>query len=96
VGTAPPGDARLRVRVLSPYGLHLRPAGQISLALKGCPCTVRARFGNKTANAKSAAELVMLEAPEGAEIMLQFDGDGALEHSGALSSAVTSQDLEFG
>jgi len=56
---------------------------------------VQARFGNKTANAKSAAESVMLETPDGAEIVLQFDGDGAPEHSGALSSAVTSQYLEF-
>jgi len=37
----------------------------------------------------------MLETPDGAEIVLQFGGDGTLEHSGALSSAVTSQDLEF-
>ena len=65
-------------------GIHLRPATEIAAVACRFPCAITIRCGEKMADAKSALELPLLAAEEGAELILGADGP----HSDAALGAV--------
>jgi phosphocarrier protein len=68
-------------------GIHVRPATEIAAVANRFPCVITIRCGEKTADAKSVLDLLLLAAEEGAELILVADGpqsDAALDALGEI------------
>ena len=65
----------------------------ISRALKDCKCDVSASWAGKSANAKSVADLLLLEAPQGSVLSLAFKGKGA-ERCRERAATIAGDELE--
>jgi phosphotransferase system HPr (HPr) family protein len=68
-------------------GIHLRPAAEIAAVASRFPCAITIRCGEKTANAKSVLDLLLLAAEEGAELTIEAGGpesDAALDALGEV------------
>ncbi|MEZ6047162.1 MAG: HPr family phosphocarrier protein [Planctomycetaceae bacterium] len=58
-------------------GLHVRPISMIVNVVNDAGCQVLIRFGEKQVEANSQLNLMLLAAPQGSELELLADGDGA-------------------
>ncbi|HAD58058.1 MAG TPA: HPr family phosphocarrier protein [Planctomycetaceae bacterium] len=63
-----------RVILAHKNGLHLTPITMLVQRTADFQCDVRLSFDGKTASAKSAVELMLLGATEGAELVVQASG----------------------
>jgi phosphocarrier protein len=63
-----------KVKVSTPHGMHMRFAGEIMEKARNCASRITIRKGAASANGKSIIELLLLDAPEGAELELMVDG----------------------
>lgn len=68
---------RRLLQVLDPIGLHIRPAAAIAQAAAAYEGTVRLRFGEREADAKSVLDLLTLGAVPGATVELIVNGEDA-------------------
>ena len=71
------GPIRRTVTVRNPMGLHMRPATLFAQAARGFQSCITVRYGEKTADGKSSLDLILLVALEGAELILEIDGEDA-------------------
>lgn len=62
------------VIIKNPTGLHLRPAGTLCKEALRFPCSVKFRFGNTVANAKSVLSVLGACVKSGDEITLICEG----------------------
>ena len=62
------------VKIINPTGLHLRPAGNLCKEALRFPCSVKFRFGNTIANAKSVLSVLGACVKSGDEITIICDG----------------------
>ena len=71
-------DTSRRLAVLShPNGLHLTPIQQVVRAASGFSADVSVQFNDKAADAKSAMELMLLGATQGANLAIEGTGPDA-------------------
>ena len=63
-----------KIVVNTPHGMHMRFAGEIMQKARSCSSSVMLRRGAASANGRSIIELLLLDAPEGAELELLVDG----------------------
>ncbi len=63
-----------KVIVNTPHGMHMRFAGEIMEKARNSASRVTIRKGKESANCRSIIELLMLDAPKGAELELLVDG----------------------
>ena len=64
-----------KVRVKNPSGLHLRPAGALCKEAMNYTSSVKFRFNNTTANAKSVLSVLGACVKEGDEITFECEGE---------------------
>ncbi len=62
------------VIIKNPTGLHLRPAGTLCKEALRFPCSIKFRFGNTVANAKSVLSVLGACVKSGDEITLICEG----------------------
>lgn len=62
------------VRIKNPTGLHLRPAGTLCKEALRFSCSIKFRFGNTVANAKSVLSVLGACVKSGDEITLICEG----------------------
>lgn len=60
-------------------GLHLRPLSQIAQLASGYNCDLRISKENQTVDAKSALDLMTLNADFGAVLTIEGNGEGDAE-----------------
>ena len=85
------GPIRRTVTVANPpLGLHLRPANAIARLVRRSKCAVTVTLGEKVADGRSPSDLLMLFAPPGTELVLEFSGDGAAEAAEAVVAILTA------
>jgi phosphoenolpyruvate---glycerone phosphotransferase subunit DhaM len=70
-------DARVRLTLINPLGLHARPAAQIATAVGAFTADVAVEACGRRADATSSLELLTLGAGHGAEITVTATGDDA-------------------
>lgn len=63
-----------KVKIKNPTGLHLRPAGILCKEALRYQCSVKFRYGNTTANAKSVLSVLGACVKSGDEIILICEG----------------------
>lgn len=63
-----------KVTIKNPTGLHLRPAGILCKEALRYQCSVKFRYGNMTANAKSVLSVLGACVKSGDEITLICEG----------------------
>ena len=85
----------VRVPFLHDTGLHMRPAGRIMGMARRYRSDIRLNWSGKSADAKSILELLSLGVPPGAEVVLQANGDDAVEALAALESLIRDQINRF-
>lgn len=68
-----------KVTIISPVGLHARPAADLVNIVKGFSCECFLINGTTKANAGSIINLLTLGAKEGVEITVLCEGDGEAE-----------------
>jgi phosphotransferase system HPr (HPr) family protein len=74
-------------RVRGKRDIHLSPATEIAAVANRFPCSITIRRGEKTADAKSVLDMLLLTAEEGAELLLVAVGpqsDAALDALGEI------------
>ncbi|MBE5971109.1 MAG: HPr family phosphocarrier protein [Lachnoclostridium sp.] len=62
------------VKIINPTGLHLRPAGNLCKEALRFSCSVKFRYGNIVANAKSVLSVLGACVKNGDEITFICDG----------------------
>ncbi|QDU79474.1 Phosphocarrier protein HPr [Polystyrenella longa] len=68
---------RRQVTVNMVEGLHVRPISMIVEVVNDNGCFVQIRYGNKQVEANSQLNLMLLAAPQGSELELLAEGEGA-------------------
>ena len=66
-----------RVTVVNRKGLHARPSGKISKIACASSAQISITHGGHTADARSIMDLLLLIAPQGSELVVRGEGDGA-------------------
>ena len=79
------------ITITNRYGLHARPAMQFVEIATRFASDVRLVRGEKSADAKSIMEVLMLAAESGTDLVIQADGDDAHEAVAALSGLVAAK-----
>ena len=80
------GKYSVKVKVMDPLGLHLRPAAQlVKLANQYHKCELHLSREDRTANAKSIMSVIMLSAETGSELTVNAYGEKAEEVIGAIA-----------
>jgi phosphocarrier protein HPr len=79
------------VTITNKYGLHARPAMQFVEIAGRFRADVRLVRGDKSADAKSIMEVLMLAAENGADLLIKADGEDARQAIDALSELVASK-----
>ena len=79
------------VTITNKYGLHARPAMQFVELASRYAADVRLMRGDKTADAKSIMEVLMLAAENGADLVIEAHGEDAQQAIEALSELVASK-----
>ena len=69
--------SRRQVRLAIRNGLHLTPIQFLVKAMAQHSATVTIHFGGKSANARSAMDLMLLGATFGSELVLEASGEDA-------------------
>ncbi len=75
-----------RLTVNHPTGLHVRPSGAIVKTVNRFTAKVQIRYGDQEADANGIFELIMLEVPQGAEVVFEAEGPDAERVLDALSN----------
>ena len=78
---------------MNPLGLHARPAAVFVQTATRYTCDVQVRRGDIRVSGKSIMGIMMLAAEQGAEIVVEVDGDDAEACLEALA-VVLNTDLE--
>jgi phosphotransferase system HPr (HPr) family protein len=81
-------DARVRLTLINPLGLHARPAAQIATAVGAMAADVAVEAGGRRADATSSLELLTLGAGRGAEITVTASGADAERAIATVSDLV--------
>ncbi|MCP4783897.1 MAG: HPr family phosphocarrier protein [Fuerstiella sp.] len=68
---------RRQITLACPNGLHLSPITTLVKEVAPLNADVKISFDGKSASAKSAMELMLLGAPQGAELALEATGSDA-------------------
>ena len=63
-----------RVRLDNATGLHVRPATRFMEMASGYQAIIRVMHDSQVADGKSAISLMLLEAPSGAELLIEGNG----------------------
>jgi len=82
---------RRQIKLACPNGLHLSPITTLVKEVSPLDADVSISFDGKSASAKSAMELMLLGAPQGAELTLEAtgsDADAALDAVSRILSIV--------
>ncbi|MHC4713109.1 MAG: HPr family phosphocarrier protein [Planctomycetota bacterium] len=79
------------VTITNKYGLHARPAMQFVEIAGRFAADVRLVRGDKSADAKSIMEVLMLAAENGVDLLIKADGEDARQAVEALSELVASK-----
>ncbi len=79
------------VTITNKYGLHARPAMQFVEIAGRFRADVRLVRGEKSADAKSIMEVLMLAAENGADLLIKAEGEDARQAVEALSELVASK-----
>ena len=74
-----------KTKIVSPQGMHMRPAQLFVNTMAAYPCHVNILFGDKNVNAKSIMHLMAACIKQGSEIEIQCCGEQEAE---ALKAAV--------
>lgn len=74
-------------------GIHLRPAAEIAPVAGRFPCVIAVRCGDKTADARSVFDLLLLAAAEGAELTLEASGPECDAARDALGEVFANEGL---
>ncbi|MBS0622727.1 MAG: HPr family phosphocarrier protein [Verrucomicrobia bacterium] len=72
-----PNSLRAEVKVVSPMGLHARPAASLVRLLQGTRSKVVLNYKDYSANGRSVVEILMLAAKKDAKIEVLVDGEDA-------------------
>lgn len=83
------------ITIENPLGLHARPAAIFVQTASRFASEIHVARGNIRVNGKSIMGIMMLAAEQGAEIVVEVEGEDAEECLEALT-AVLSADLEKG
>lgn len=65
------------VTIRNPLGLHARPASQIVQMLRGSSCQVVFKQGERSADAQSVVEILMLAAKSNSQLTIEVEGEDA-------------------
>lgn len=79
------------VTITNKYGLHARPAMQFVEIAGRFTADVRLVRGEKSADAKSIMEVLMLAAENGSDLLIKAEGEDARQAVEALSELVASK-----
>jgi phosphocarrier protein HPr len=79
------GPIRRTVTVANPLGLHMRPATAFAQTARRFRSSVAVYNGEKKADGKSSLDLILLVALPGVELVLEVDGDDAVDAVGPLA-----------
>ena len=82
-----------KIEILNPLGLHARPAAIFVQTASRFNSEVQVERGDIRVSGKSIMGIMMLAAEQGAEVVLEVEGDDARECFKALV-AVLNADLE--
>jgi phosphocarrier protein len=82
-----------KIVILNPLGLHARPAAIFVQTASRFNSEVQVERGDIRVSGKSIMGIMMLAAEQGAEVVLEVEGDDARECFEALA-AVLNTDLE--
>ena len=77
-----------KVKITNPTGLHMRPAGIFCNKASGFECSVRFRYDNTMANAKSVLSVLGACIKSGDEIVLECEGPDEKEAMEAMVKAI--------
>ncbi len=77
-----------QIRIENKLGLHARAAAKVVRLASLYPAHTEIIYKNKTVNAKSILGLMMLSAPQGAEIVIQAQGDDSETALNALEKLI--------
>jgi len=80
-----------KIRVNNKHGVHLRAAAQLVRVANSFPTPILVKCGGRAASAKSLLSLMELAIPQGAELELEAQGDGAEPALLALHQLVESR-----
>jgi phosphoenolpyruvate-protein phosphotransferase len=86
-GASAGNGAAIEVQSPSPHGLHARPATVLIAVVKRFRSTVRVRYGNKSAPARSLIGLLSLGATAGSALTVSAVGDDAAAALQAIGAA---------
>lgn len=78
------GPLRRTVRVVNPYGLHMRAADRFARAAEQYASAVAVWHGDARANGKNLLDLIMLVVLPETEVVLEVDGPDAASAIDAL------------
>lgn len=77
-----------KVKITNPTGLHMRPAGIFCNKASEFECSVRFRYDNTMANAKSVLSVLGACIKSGDEIVLECEGPDEKEALEAMVKAI--------
>ncbi len=80
--------ARREVKIQNNLGLHARPATKFVQLASKFRCKVTVRKDSQTVNGKSVMGMMMLAAAKGTKIVIEANGQDALEAVEALEGLV--------
>lgn len=84
------GPIRRTVTVVNPLGLHMRPATVFAQAARAYRSAVTVWHGDRRADGKSSLDLILLVALPGAELVLELEGDDALDAAESLTGLLAA------
>ena len=82
-----------KVKITNPTGLHMRPAGIFCNKASEFECSVRFRYDNTMANAKSVLSVLGACIKSGDEIVLECEGSDEKEAMEAMVKAIEAAGL---
>lgn len=81
------------VKVIHPFGLHLRPASRIAAVASEFPGVIHMRYGDRCADAQSILSILQLGVPEGGEVSIEadrFDAPAIVEQISQLTAGLSN------
>ncbi len=85
-GHEEPHRARREVQVLVDQGLHARPAARLAQEAQKFPCELWLAAGEERVDAKSVVDILTLAAAKGAVLVIEAEGDRAVEAAQHLAT----------
>jgi phosphocarrier protein len=82
--------------IVNPLGLHARAAGKFVNLAKTFQSEIKLSKGEEAVDGKSIMSVMLLAAPAGSELLLQVDGEDAIEAFAALRELVADGFGELG